>query len=542
MSLRTRKIAELVLLEAFENLEINASDWFMSSVYGEWGENPHAVKLREVQRDITMSLNWGSSIPHEKVPQYLAVVLGRDLLRFPPARCLLLESRLTSSTDGNEILEKYAKIEGVDENGVSVDRLLTLCKNRSWVPSTRYAYDFCELIELPPQFAQAGSSSGVPPVVFSEPVRNLPPLLDFQELVKEQIIDALRDSSTAYVIMPTGSGKTRTSVEAVVGFLDENGSSVDRVLWIADRNELCEQAVESFLTILPHRNNSRVQISRYWAGNSLDLDIDSGGKRFIPGVTITSTQQLRNRLFAGDPVGRYLVENSRIIIIDEVHRNLKFNEDLLEKVRRINPECGIIGLTATPYRRIRHETGRLVRMFENPITPVEGDRVDIEDIREALEDREILAKQVDVSSVDIGLRLSVGSTPGKRLSEAVSIVNEFINTGSSSILVFAESVDHSNQIASALVMQGVSAQHMDSGTVPEERRKTVEDYRNGDVQVLVNYDILTTGFDAPLTDSVIILRGTDDLDQPLITQMIGRGLRGPRFGGTEECRVFIRGR
>ena len=147
--------------------------------------------------------------------------------------------------------------------------------------------------------------------------------------------------------MPTGSGKTRTSVEAAVGFLDENGSSVDRILWIADRSELCEQAVDSFLTILPHRNNSRVQISRYWSGNSLDLDIDSEGKRFIPGVTITSTQQFRNRLEAGEPVGRYLIENSRIIIIDEVHRNLKFNEGLVEKVRRINPECGIIGLTAT---------------------------------------------------------------------------------------------------------------------------------------------------------------------------------------------------
>tara|TARA_B100001250_G_C19801874_1_gene791498 strand:- start:132 stop:1748 length:1617 start_codon:yes stop_codon:yes gene_type:complete len=537
-----REIAELILLEAFENLGVDASDWFRSSVFGEWAENPNAVRLRERQRDISMSMRWGSSIPRENVPQFLAMVLGRDLLRFAPARCLLLESRLTSPTDGKEFLEKYKKIEGVEKSEVSVDELLLLCKGRSWIPSTRYALDFCELIELPPQFAQAGSSSGVPPVVFSEPVRSLLPLLDFQELVKERIIDALRDSSTAYVIMPTGSGKTRTSVEAAVGFLDENGSSVDRVLWIADRSELCEQAVDSFLTILPHRNSSRVQISRYWSGNSLDLDIDSDGKRFIPGVTITSTQQIRNRLEAGEPVGRYLIENSRIIIIDEVHRNLKFNEGLVEKVRRINPECGIIGLTATPYRRIRHETGRFVRMFENPITPVEGDVVDIEEIRRALEDREILAKQVDVSAKDIGLRLSVGSTPGKRLSEAVGIVNEFINTGSRSILVFAESVDHSNQIASALVMQGVSAQHMDSGTVPEERRKIVEDYRNGDVQVLVNYDILTTGFDAPLTDSVIILRGTDDLDQPLITQMIGRGLRGPRFGGTEECRVFIRGR
>ena len=198
-------------------------------------------------------------------------------------RCLLLESRLTLSPDRKELLEKYKKMEGVEKHEISVDDLLLLCKEKLWTPSTRYALDFCELIELPPQFAQAGSRSGVPPVVFSEPVRSLPPLLDFQELVKEQIIDALRDSATAYVIMPTGSGKTRTSVEAAVGFLDKNGSSVDRILWIADRSELCEQAVDSFLTILPHRNNSRVQISRYWSGNSLDLDIDSDGKGSFQG-------------------------------------------------------------------------------------------------------------------------------------------------------------------------------------------------------------------------------------------------------------------
>jgi len=58
---------------------------------------------------------------------------------------------------------------------------------------------------------------------------------------------------------------------------------------------------------------------------------------------------------------------------------------------------------------------------------------------------------------------------------------------------------------------------------------------------LTNYDILTTGFDAPKTDGVIILRATEDVQQPLIIQMIGRGLRGPKFGGSEDCYFFIRG-
>jgi superfamily II DNA or RNA helicase len=88
---------------------------------------------------------------------------------------------------------------------------------------------------------------------------------------------------------------------------------------------------------------------------------------------------------------------------------------------------------------------------------------------------------------------------------------------------------------------GMPARHLDSGTPIAERRSIISAFRNGQLKFLINYDILTTGFDAPNTDAVAILRTTDDCDQPLITQMVGRGLRGPRFGGTEECIVFIRG-
>ena len=120
------------------------------------------------------------------------------------------------------------------------------------------------------------------------------------------------------------------------------------------------------------------------------------------------------------------------------------------------------------------------------------------------------------------------------------MIRKFIDTGSKSILVFTESVEQSRRITSSLVMQGIAAYHLDSQTPPGDRRKIIEDYKSGDLRVLLNYDILTTGFDAPLTDTVIILRESDDYDQPLIQQMIGRGLRGPRFGGTEECKVFMR--
>ena len=51
--------------------------------------------------------------------------------------------------------------------------------------------------------------------------------------------------------------------------------------------------------------------------------------------------------------------------------------------------------------------------------------------------------------------------------------------------------------------------------------------------MLVNYGVLTTGFDAPNTNAVVITRPTTSL--VLYSQMIGRGIRGPKMGGTKEC-------
>ena len=92
-----------------------------------------------------------------------------------------------------------------------------------------------------------------------------------------------------------------------------------------------------------------------------------------------------------------------------------------------------------------------------------------------------------------------------------------------------------------LNMAGYSSKHIDGSTPPFQRKRVIDEFRDNNLQFLTNYDILTTGFDAPKTDGVIILRATEDVQQPLIIQMIGRGLRGPKFGGSEDCYFFIRG-
>jgi superfamily II DNA or RNA helicase len=68
------------------------------------------------------------------------------------------------------------------------------------------------------------------------------------------------------------------------------------------------------------------------------------------------------------------------------------------------------------------------------------------------------------------------------------------------------------------------------------RRHRVEQFRAGELSVLSNYGVLTTGFDAPVVRAVVVARPT--ASPVLYEQMIGRGMRGSRFGGTDECHVF----
>ena len=67
------------------------------------------------------------------------------------------------------------------------------------------------------------------------------------------------------------------------------------------------------------------------------------------------------------------------------------------------------------------------------------------------------------------------------------------------------------------------------------RQKAISDFKNrdNDINVIVNYEILTTGFDSTNIKCVFITRPTKSVI--LYSQMIGRGLRGPKMGGNAEC-------
>ncbi|MHB1009957.1 MAG: DEAD/DEAH box helicase [Propionibacteriaceae bacterium] len=103
------------------------------------------------------------------------------------------------------------------------------------------------------------------------------------------------------------------------------------------------------------------------------------------------------------------------------------------------------------------------------------------------------------------------------------------------MLLFASTVEHARALAAELSYYGVEARPISSATDPALRRRYVEQFREGEIRVLTNYNVLTQGFDAPKVRAVYVARPT--FSPNLYQQMIGRGLRGPRNGGSEEVLI-----
>lgn len=105
--------------------------------------------------------------------------------------------------------------------------------------------------------------------------------------------------------------------------------------------------------------------------------------------------------------------------------------------------------------------------------------------------------------------------------------------GRKKILFFGCSVEHSRNIAISLkAMYGINTGYVDSAMDLDSRISAIQDFREGRLEVLCNFGVLTTGFDAPKVDCVFV--GRPVRSALLYTQMIGRGMRGARNGGTED--------
>ena len=124
------------------------------------------------------------------------------------------------------------------------------------------------------------------------------------------------------------------------------------------------------------------------------------------------------------------------------------------------------------------------------------------------------------------------------MTGVLSAIGELISAGHQRVLVFAATVEHARVLTAILVARDVRSEAV-TGLTPERvRDRAIRTFKSDDdiPMVLVNFGVLTTGFDAPKASAVVIARPTKSL--VLYSQMVGRGdpwSKSRRYGHLRYC-------
>ena len=378
---------------------------------------------------------------------------------------------------------------------------------------------------------------------------------------QRRIVDAVRhlvrgesDERRGMISLPTGAGKTRVAVQAIVEAMRDDGFR-GGVLWVADRDELCEQAVEAWQQVWSCKGSplARLRISRMWGGQARPVPTNELH------VVVATIQTLKAKL--EHPSDEYqFLETFKLVVFDEAHRSIapsftSVMDDVGFTHLQRSDEPLLLGLTATPYRGHNiKETRWLARRYgTNRLDSgaFESDRA--EDVVRELQCMGVLA-EVDFEVIE-GETLAADDISDEerrrpwlprrvenRIAESDERTKRIVKAYLDNIelewptLIFATSVDHARTLTAVLDAKGIHSRAIDGTTETTTRRRVVERFRTGELKALVNYGVFREGFDAPKTRAIIVARPV--YSPNLYFQMIGRGLRGPKHGGDERCLVL----
>ena len=498
--------------------------------------------------------------------------IGEEGLRkgLPGSLVAVLESN-GAILSGTEIAEAAIATYHTDTLRQYRWALENLSPPSQWAGSKR-AVEFVQSLGFSAEWAGERGSNRDPFVEVEGP-HSLPKLHDYQRSIVENVRNLLRNGNEngaerrGMISLPTGSGKTRVAVQAIVEAIRDD-SFCGGVLWVADRDELCEQAVESWKQVWSSIGTEAVQlrISRMWERQPAPIPT-----RDLH-VVVATIQTLTSRL--GSQGGEYsFLADFKLVVVDEAHRSIarSFTSVMAEigLTRYQRPdEPFMLGLTATPYRgHDAEETARLVSRYgsrrldsgafgSNEPEAVIGELQDMGVLAQA--DHETIEGEtfpldamLDGSSDDqeverilaewralpwlpehVEQRIARSPERTKRIVEAYK---EHVGPDWPT-LIFATSVEHAQTLAALLNREGVPSRSVSAQTERMTRRRVVDEFRHGELKALVNHGVFREGFDAPKTRAIIVARPV--YSPNLYFQMIGRGLRGSENGGEDRCLIL----
>jgi len=374
-------------------------------------------------------------------------------------------------------------------------------------------------------------------------------LLDFQAEKLRELKEYYRENKGkggAVLSLPTGTGKT---VIAARFLLDEvlRGPKA-RVLWLAPQIELVVQAATTFAEqrLFARFPQLRIEPPERLLSPRSRSELDSDYN------VIFRTLQTAAKQADGDRFD--------VVVVDEAHWGASESCSLMPDLERSLGRTFWLGLTATPFRRNAMDLDLLRRMFPHRVArPAQ-----IENATDAV-GRRVRAEVVpDSMKTGFKIALDVKTLVAHELEQRQlwefndqqrnrRIAGKWNKNEHGRTLVFAINVDHANRLCEAFKSEhpGARVQVSHSGEldadlrlpVPpvdgrfgeQERREIYRRFRRGDIDVLIGVNLYTTGVDFPAVQTLFMSRPT--LSPVLYAQMLGRGRRGPAFGGTDTVRV-----
>jgi DNA repair protein RadD len=359
-------------------------------------------------------------------------------------------------------------------------------------------------------------------------------LRPYQQEAVDAVYEHLRTKDTnPCVVLPTGTGKSLVLAKIASDAVTLWGG---RVLILAHVKELLEQNADKVRRLCPE-----LKIGVYSAGlNSRDTR---------ESVIVAGIQSVYNK--ACD-LGRF-----DLVIVDECHLIAPDGEGMyrtfLKDMKVINPDVRLIGLTATPFRlkggaickpenllnEVCYEAGLKEMIAQGYLSPLvsraghaEADLSSVHTRAGEFVQDELASAMDDEQLVDASC------------SEIAILTRE-----RKSVLIFCTSVEHCKHVAEAITKHsGKECAVVTGETSAGLRAEIIARFRGEHVpadlfgtprpplKYLANCSVLTTGFDAPNTDCVVLMRPTQSAG--LLLQMAGRGTRLSPGTGKTDCLIL----
>jgi DNA repair protein RadD len=346
-------------------------------------------------------------------------------------------------------------------------------------------------------------------------------LREYQQRSIDLIYDWFRsnDKGNVCAVLPTGSGKSHIvaalTKDAVQAWPDT------RVLMLTHQKELIAQNSEKLL--------------EHWPNAPMGIYSASLNRRQVDTITFAGIQTVAGKAHQLGHVDLILIDECHLVNHSAQGAYRKLIADLTE----INPALRVIGLSATPWRLghgfIHEGDGTL---FDAIIEPVQ-----IKELIELGFLSPLRSKFTDTKIDTSGVKKRGGEFIPGDLERAVdtdesvkAIVAETMRRadGCKSIIVFCTGIKHAQHMADEFNAQGWGSDTLNGGTPQAKRRDMIASFKSKRLRVLTNVDVLTTGFDAPDIDCVVMARPT--MSPVLYVQMAGRGMRLKSH--TDHCLVL----